>query len=55
MHDKNTKSDDINYARLEGWILGFNCAKSIEYNNLSDHVEIDFNGCSIVLKRPYEI
>lgn len=53
-HSKDMMFSDAEYARLEGWLDGYECAKDIHVDNFDDRIEIDMKRYHIILKKPYE-
>lgn len=53
-HNEEIMFGDAEYARLEGWIDGYNYAKSIDVNDCRDRVEIIMRGYFITLMKPFK-
>lgn len=53
-HSKEMMFGDAEYTRLEGWIDGYNHAKSIQVDYCNDRIEISMRKYHIVLKKPYK-
>ena len=54
-NNKEMSFGDSDYARLEGWLTGYNHAKKIQVNDFKDRVEINTKGYFIILSKPFEI
>lgn len=53
-HSKEMMFGDAEYARLQGWLDGYEHAKNIHVDHYSDRIEINMRGYRITLKKPYE-
>lgn len=53
-HNKELAFGDEKYARLDGWIDGYNHAKSIHVDDYADRVEIEMKKYRIILSKPHE-
>ena len=51
-HSKELMFGDAEYARLDGWIDGYNHAKAIQIYDHDDRVEIDMKKYHIILNKP---
>ena len=54
LNNKEMAFGDTDYARLEGWLAGYNFAKKIDVTNFKDRVEIKMKGYFVILNRPFE-
>lgn len=52
-HNNEMAFGDVELARLEGWITGYNHAKKINVSHFTDRVEIKMHKHFIILKKPY--
>lgn len=53
LNNREMAFGDVDYARLEGWITGYNHAKKIDVRHFTDRVEIKMRKYFIVLKKPF--
>lgn len=54
LHSKNLKFADADYAKLEGWITGYNFAKKIDVDDRNGVIAFRFGKHEIVLNKPFE-